>query len=95
MIEVTDRFWSHFQDLGNGMYTAVLRITGFKEEDANQRYLLVVENEFGETDYKVKLSMDDAPKGNENVLCYDGYSCGLLSEKGRYVLLYSQVIQDE
>lgn len=49
------------------MYTATLRIAGFKEEDANQRYLLVVENDIGETTYKVRLSMDDAPKGKENV----------------------------
>lgn len=58
----------YYQDLGNGMYTATLRIAGFKEEDANQRYLLVVENELGETEYKVRLSMDDAPKGKRTIL---------------------------
>ncbi|XP_027225926.1 fasciclin-3 isoform X24 [Penaeus vannamei] len=57
-----DRYETYIEELGNGMYTATLRIAGFKEEDANQRYLLVVENDIGETTYKVRLSMDDAPK---------------------------------
>lgn len=64
----------YYQDLGNGMYTATLRIAGFKEEDANQRYLLVVENELGETEYKVRLSMDDAPKGKRTILFFFSFS---------------------
>ncbi|KAK8740397.1 hypothetical protein OTU49_002893 [Cherax quadricarinatus] len=50
------------EDLGNGMYTAKLLVTGFTEADANKNYLLVVENDYGETQYKVKLSMHEAPK---------------------------------
>ncbi|XP_037795491.1 uncharacterized protein LOC119590818 isoform X6 [Penaeus monodon] len=61
-----DHYETYMEDLGNGMYTATLRIAGFKEEDANQRYLLVVENELGETEYKVRLSMDDAPKDGDS-----------------------------
>ncbi|XP_042882947.1 uncharacterized protein LOC122259983 isoform X7 [Penaeus japonicus] len=57
-----DRYETYIEELGNGMYTATLRIAGFKEEDANQRYMLVVQNDLGETSYKVRLSMDDAPK---------------------------------
>ncbi|XP_047499415.1 uncharacterized protein LOC125045879 isoform X11 [Penaeus chinensis] len=61
-----DHYETYMEELGNGMYTATLRIAGFKEEDANQRYLLVVENELGETEYKVRLSMDDAPKDGDS-----------------------------
>nr|QJQ72430.1 polymeric immunoglobulin receptor-like protein [Penaeus vannamei] len=61
-----DRYETYIEELGNGMYTATLRIAGFKEEDANQRYLLVVENDIGETTYKVRLSMDDAPKDGDS-----------------------------
>ncbi|XP_063605376.1 uncharacterized protein LOC134780543 isoform X4 [Penaeus indicus] len=61
-----DHYETYLEELGNGMYTAVLRIAGFKEEDANQRYLLVVENDLGETEYKVRLSMDDAPKDGDS-----------------------------
>lgn len=56
-----DRYTTNIEDLGDGLYTATLRITGFTESDANQRYLLVVENRLGETQYQVKLSVDEAP----------------------------------
>ncbi|XP_042882950.1 uncharacterized protein LOC122259983 isoform X10 [Penaeus japonicus] len=61
-----DRYETYIEELGNGMYTATLRIAGFKEEDANQRYMLVVQNDLGETSYKVRLSMDDAPKDGDS-----------------------------
>ncbi|KAK8740400.1 hypothetical protein OTU49_002893 [Cherax quadricarinatus] len=60
------------EDLGNGMYTAKLLVTGFTEADANKNYLLVVENDYGETQYKVKLSMHEAPKdGDSETSNYD------------------------
>lgn len=48
------------------MYTAKLLIRGFTEEDAMKEYLLVAENEYGQTQYRVKLSMHDAPQGKLN-----------------------------
>ncbi|XP_071536639.1 fasciclin-3 isoform X8 [Panulirus ornatus] len=56
------RYTADFEDLGSGKYTAKLLIAGFTESDANKRYLLVIENEYGETQYKVMLSMHDAPQ---------------------------------
>jgi len=61
----SDRYTTDIESLGNGMYTAILRITGFTEGDANQKYILLVANEYGETEYKVKLSMDEAPKDGD------------------------------
>lgn len=55
--------YSLSQELGNGMYTAKLLITEFMEEDANMEYMLIVENDMGETPYKIKLSMNEAPAG--------------------------------
>ncbi|XP_069195470.1 fasciclin-3 isoform X8 [Procambarus clarkii] len=55
-------YTTDIEDLGNGMYTAKLLISGFTEADVNKNYLLVVANERGETQYKVKLSMHDAPQ---------------------------------
>ena len=51
------------QVLGNDMYTAKLTIQGFSEEDSNKNYYLVVENEIGQTQYLIKLSVHDAPIG--------------------------------
>ncbi|XP_068225301.1 fasciclin-3-like isoform X12 [Palaemon carinicauda] len=56
-----DRYITEVEELGDGHYTAKLRIPGFTDEDANQRYVLLVENRIGETQYQVKLSMDEAP----------------------------------
>lgn len=52
-----------YQDLGNGRYTAKLVITEFTDEDAARKYLLVVRNDLGTTEYKVQLSVDPAPRG--------------------------------
>lgn len=50
------------------MYTARMLIRGFTEEDAMKEYLLVAENEFGETQYRIQLSMHDAPQGKCTVI---------------------------
>ncbi|XP_042220788.1 uncharacterized protein LOC121865434 isoform X20 [Homarus americanus] len=55
-------YTTDIEDLGNGLYTAKLLVSGFTEADANKRYLLVVENQYGETQYKVNLSIHDAPQ---------------------------------
>lgn len=52
------------------MYTAKLLIRGFTEEDAMKEYLLVAENNLGQTQYKIKLSMHDAPQGKPNYSIY-------------------------
>lgn len=52
------------------MYTAKLLIRGFTEADAMKEYLLVAENDFGETKYRVKLSMHDAPQGKLTEIQY-------------------------
>ncbi|XP_069195474.1 fasciclin-3 isoform X14 [Procambarus clarkii] len=65
-------YTTDIEDLGNGMYTAKLLISGFTEADVNKNYLLVVANERGETQYKVKLSMHDAPQdGDSETSNYD------------------------
>lgn len=45
------------------MYTAKLLISEFTEQDAAKKYLLVVENTYGRTEYRVQLSMNEAPRG--------------------------------
>ncbi|XP_066990126.1 fasciclin-3 isoform X25 [Macrobrachium rosenbergii] len=57
----TDRYTTSVEELGDGHYTAKLHISGFTDADANQRYVLFVENRLGATQYQVKLSMDEAP----------------------------------
>ena len=53
----------NFQRLPNGDYSAILHINGFTEADAQKKFSLAIENDLGKTDYKVMLSMDEAPKG--------------------------------
>ncbi|XP_042220772.1 uncharacterized protein LOC121865434 isoform X5 [Homarus americanus] len=59
-------YTTDIEDLGNGLYTAKLLVSGFTEADANKRYLLVVENQYGETQYKVNLSIHDAPQDDDS-----------------------------
>ncbi|KAK3875846.1 hypothetical protein Pcinc_019299 [Petrolisthes cinctipes] len=58
---VDGRYTTGLEELGTGMYTAKLLITDFMEDDANMEYVLIVENDMGETPYKVRLSMNEAP----------------------------------
>ncbi|XP_050691455.1 uncharacterized protein LOC126983048 isoform X4 [Eriocheir sinensis] len=63
---IQDRYSADLEDLGHGRYTAKLLIRGFTEQDAMKEYQLVAENEFGETRYRVKLSMHDAPQDGDS-----------------------------
>lgn len=38
------------------------------EDDANMEYMLIVENDMGETPYKIRLSMNEAPAGKLDAL---------------------------
>ncbi|KAK7071529.1 hypothetical protein SK128_013945, partial [Halocaridina rubra] len=57
----SERYSTNLETLDIGLHTAILSIAEFTEADANQRYLLVVANHLGETQYEVRLSMDEAP----------------------------------
>lgn len=51
------------QELDNNMYTAKLLIEEFTLEDSEKKYSLLVRNEIGETEYQIRLSVHEAPKG--------------------------------
>ena len=58
----------YFQDLGNGNYQALFRITGITKEDIQTKFKLHIANEIGEADYKVILFMTGMPIGKIKIL---------------------------
>lgn len=56
------------QDLGRGEFNVALSIAGLTLEDTTKEFVLRASNEFGTTDYQVRISSSEAAPGKSTFI---------------------------